>query len=281
MAQVSELKKLSREQLNDFAKEHGITEPEKAKNIDELAEQVSPVVTPEQLAEYRVKVGLDQPAGAENADGGEEGNEGGDETPPVEEPTGEDGDGDGDEPADTEEPQGDDETDDEGDDEPTPADDAFGGENGQRSEDEEPEEGEPTVKLKNPGGRVVEVPASHVAHHKMFAAGFTLVKGEKYPEDVKALDEAYRGSIHARNIYNDVDDSDPQQSMSKGDVERRKGTKKVGESDGEPQARVAAPKNANKPATFDGVDKRENGQVVDPKTNKPLKGNRLAQALKG
>ena len=169
----------------------------------------------------------------------------------------------------------------EGDDEPAPVDNAFGGENGQRSEDDEAEEGEPTVKLKNPGGRVVEVPASHVAHHKMFAAGFTLVKGEKYPEDIKALDEAYRGSIHARNIYNDVDDSDPQQSMSKGDVERRKGTKKVGESDGEPQARVAAPKNANKPATFDGVDKRENGQVVDPKTNKPLKGNRLAQALKG
>lgn len=149
------------------------------------------------------------------------------------------------------------------------------GDNGQ---DDEPVE-EPTVQLKNPGGRVVTVRVSDVAHQQMFAAGFTTVEGEDYPDEIAQIEDAYKNNLKAVAHYSDVDQSDPQQLMSKGDIARRKGTKKVGDQDGEPQARVAAPKNADKPVSFDGVDQRENGQIVNPKTNKPLKSNRLSQAL--
>lgn len=151
-----------------------------------------------------------------------------------------------------------------------------GGDNGQ-VDDEEVEN--PTVKMKNPSGREVEVRISDIAHHKMFAAGFQTVEGEDYPAEVVALEDAYKNNIQARGLYTDVDQSDPGQPMAKGDIARRKGTKDRGDADGEPQARVAAPKNADKPQTFDAVDKRENGQVVNPKNNNPLKSNRLAQAL--
>jgi hypothetical protein len=154
-----------------------------------------------------------------------------------------------------------------------------GGDNGQRKEGDEPED-EPTVELKNPSGRQVTVRVRDIAHQKMFAAGFTTIEGEEYPAEITDLEDAYKNNLHARTIYTDVDQSDPHQSKSKGDIARRNGTKDTGDSDGKPQAKVAAPKNAEKPKSFDGVDQRENGQVVNPKTSNPLKSNRLSQALK-
>lgn len=155
-----------------------------------------------------------------------------------------------------------------------------GGDNGQIKEGDEPDD-EPTVELKNPSGRQVTVRVSDIAHQKMFAAGFSTIEGEEYPAEITDLEDAYKNNLHARAIYSDVDQSDPHQSKSKGDIARRAGTKDTGDVDGEPQAKIAAPKNAEKPKSFDGVDQRENGQVVNPKTSNPLNSNRLSQALKG
>ena len=52
MANVDELMKLNREQLNDFASSNGVTDAEKFENKRQLAEAVSPRVTDEQLNTY-------------------------------------------------------------------------------------------------------------------------------------------------------------------------------------------------------------------------------------
>jgi hypothetical protein len=67
MASVSELKKLSRTDLNTFAVANGIedaADESKYKDKEALAQVVSPVVTPEQLAEF--KANMQAPAAVEN-----------------------------------------------------------------------------------------------------------------------------------------------------------------------------------------------------------------------
>lgn len=62
MASVEELTKLTRAQLNDFANQNGIddaADEEKYKTKADLAEALSPVVTPEMLAAFK---GEDTPA---------------------------------------------------------------------------------------------------------------------------------------------------------------------------------------------------------------------------
>lgn len=80
MASVEDLSKLKRGELEQFAKENGIENPDNTENypnIQSLAESVAPIVTPEMLEKFRVETLGKQPTTTttddQNGDGEDEG----------------------------------------------------------------------------------------------------------------------------------------------------------------------------------------------------------------
>ncbi len=142
-----------------------------------------------------------------------------------------------------------------------------------------------SVKLKNPTGRVVDVPLTEVTKRHLFNNGFEKVDGEDYPAEVEAeLEEAQR-RMKAQNLYTGNDQGDPMQSKSKDDVARRAGkhdgvktAPKQGDVDGQQtRPRVAVDRDPKKPVS--NVDQRGDGQIDNPQTGKPKRNTRLAKAL--
>lgn len=266
MAQQADLQKLTLPQLKEFAGQNGVSDADNYKSKEELAKVLSPKVTPEQLAEYRTTIdGIednDTPntPGDDDADDTVTGDPQGEEMP---------ADNEGDTVLNSQAPENTDDADDKDDDEAKP-----GGENGQADNPDKPVEVK-SVQLENPGGRVVDVPVETVMHQNLFAQGFKKVKGQSYDKEITDLEEQTQADIKARGSYSDVDQSDPLQPMSVGDIERRKGTKKTGDREGE----ITNPLN---PGTSRVAN--ETGQTHNPQNNKPKKGttpaSRIARALK-